>query len=162
MSAILGGDPYTMNDLTPRMTPGTIFDGVDSLGQPAKFRYVKHVNAVATVAGHCAVLAALPAEGTYTVTNDVAGGATTPIAGPIGVGVYLRAVTENYYCAVLVQGYHATALGDGSVAAGEEVTAKATDGTFDTDAGAALKVVGVCIEDDAGSPTTFKGIFNFL
>lgn len=159
--ARIARDPYTVNEAVAKDTPGMIYDGLDSLGLPAKFRYVQHVNAVAVVAGHCAILAALPSAGVFKVTNDVAGGATTPIAGPIGVGVYLKAVTENYFCYVLVQGYHATALGDGSVAAGEMVTAKAADGTFDT-AASTLRVVGVCIEDDTGSPATFKGLFNFL
>lgn len=153
-------DFYSTNDLGPRHTPGIIVDGIDTIGQPAKFQYVKHVNAVAVVAGHCAILAAAPASGSFIVTNDVAGGTTTPLAGPIGFGVYLNVVTENYWCWILKKGYHATALGDGSVAAGEQITAKATDGTFDT-AASTIRVVGVCLVDDTGSPTTFPGLFDF-
>lgn len=155
-------DPYTYQTSVPTdVKVGGLYRGLDTLGNDAIFRFVQHVNAVAVVAGHCAILAAAPTASVWKVTNDVSGGATTPLAGPIGAGVYLFAVTENYYCFILVKGYHATALGDGSVAAGEMVTAKATDGTFDT-ATSTIPVVGACLVDDTGSPTTFPGLFNFL
>lgn len=149
-------DPYTSNHLTPRCTPGTICDGMDELNFPAKFMYVQHVNAVTVVKGHCAILAAVPASGSFIVTNDVSGGSTTPIAGPIAIGSYCAVITENYYCWVLVRGWETNLLGDGSVAAGESITAKATDGTWDT-AASAIPTSGYCALNDTGSPTVFTG-----
>lgn len=155
-------DPYTWHSSTlgDAGTPGMIYDGKDELGNPAKFRLVKHVNAVTVVAGHCAVVAVAPSAGVFTVTNDVSGGSVTPLAGPIGAGIYCCVPAENEYCFILVEGYHGSALGDGSVAAGEMVTAKAADGTFDT-ASSTLLTVGVCLVSDTGSPTTFPGLFKF-
>jgi hypothetical protein len=149
-------DPYTSNHLTPRATPGTIADGIDELGFPAKFIYVQHVNAVTVVKGHCAILAAVPAAGSFKVTNDVSGGATTPIAGHIAVGSYCAVITENYYCWVLCRGWETNLLGDGSVAAGEAITAKAADGTWDTLA-TTIPPSGYAATADSGSPTVFTG-----
>ena len=151
-------DPYTWHSSTlgDAGKPGCVYDGVDSLGMPAKFRLVKHVNAVTVVSGHCAILGAVPASGSFLVTNDVAGGTTTPIAGPIAVGAYCCVPLENEYCLVLVQGWHTNLLGDGSVAAGEMITGKAADGTWDT-ATSTIPTSGYCVIDDTGSPTVFTG-----
>lgn len=151
-------DPYTANHASPKHTLGMVFDGTDSLGLPAKFRYVQFEDAVTYVAGHCCEFSDATLK---QVTNDKAGGSSL---GRVPAGIALRAMTQNYYGYVLVQGYHASALGDGSVALGDAVmTHASTDGAFDTQtAGAGGRQVGTALAADSGSPTTFPGIFNFL
>jgi hypothetical protein len=157
--ARIAHDPYSYHTAalgSSDPTPGQVFDGNDELGRPAKFRFVKHVNAVTVVAGHAAQFTKTTLD---EVSNDVSGGAVAIISVP--AGIYLFPVPQDHWCYVLVEGYHSTALGDGSVAKGEAVMVKAADGQFDTATGAGVQV-GVALEDDGGSPTVFKGLFRFL
>lgn len=154
--AKIGGDFYHANDLVARTAVGTIADGLDSTyGKPAKFMYVKHVNAVTPVAGHCASYVSRSA---FTVTNDVTGGADGNSLGVVA-GAYLNVPTQGYYTWIMVKGYHPTLLGDGSVAAGEGIAFEATDGTWDT-ATTGEMPCGSCLLADTGSPATFPGILN--
>lgn len=149
-------DPYTVNDASPRATLGMLYDGLDELGLPAKFRYVQFEDAVTYVAGHvCEFSDATMKQ----VTNDKSGGSSL---GRCPAGLALKAMTQNYYGYVLVQGYHSNCLGDGSVGVGQAVMSHAsTDGAADTQT-AGNKQIGVALADDAGSPTVFAGYFNFL
>lgn len=159
--ARISRNPYTWHSTSigDAGRPGHVYDGVDVFNQPAKFRLVSHVNAITVVSGHCAVLAAVPTDGTFIVTNDVAGGATTPLAGHIAVGAYVCVPATGEYCFILVRGWHTNLLGDGSVAVGESITAKATDGTFDTVA-TTIPPCGYAASADTGSPTVFTGYIN--
>lgn len=151
-------NPYTTNQISASGlgTLGMIYDGVDSLGLPAKFRLVQFEDAVTYAAGHLCEFSDATMQ---QVTNDKAGGSSL---GRCPAGIALRAMTQNYFGYILVQGYHASALGDGSVGVGEAVMSHATtDGAFDTATGAG-KQVGVALADDSGSPTTFAGYFNFI
>lgn len=149
-------DPYTVNDASAKDTLGMVYDGLDELGLPAKFRYVQFEDAVTYAAGHCCEFSDATLK---QVTNDKSGGSSL---GRCPAGIALRVMTQNYYGYVLVLGYHSTALGDGSVGVGQAVMSHATtDGAFDTQT-AGNKQVGVCLVDDTGSPATFPGYFNFL
>lgn len=154
MSSHVGPSFYNTNDSSPKFKLGTICSGVDStLGLPAKFMYVQHKLAVAVVSGHAACWVSLPGAN-CSVTNDVSGSLG------IGAGAYINVPTENYYCWILIAGYHPTLLGDGLVAAGEGFTndgTGGTDGTWDTVA-AGEPCFGVCLLADTGSPATFPGI----
>ena len=160
--ARISRDPYTWHStsLGSAGKPGMVYDGLDEFNLPAKFRLVKHVNAVTVVSGHCAVLAAVPTDGTYIVTNDVTGGTTTPLVSAgttsIAAGAYCCVPAENEYCFILVEGWHTNLLGDGSVAIGEAITAKYADGTWDT-ATSTIPVAGYAVTVDGGSPTVFTG-----
>lgn len=142
--ARVSGDPFLVNDLTPRTSVGGVFDGLDAWGHPAKFRYVQFVDAVTYAAGH--VVTAANAAGTA-VTNDRAGGSA--IFATQAFGVALRVMTENYYGYIQVTG-RATVQTDGGVAAGEALVAHTVDGECDTmAAGEEHLVFGVALADDA-------------
>lgn len=122
------------------------------------YRYIQFKDAVAYVAGH--VLAWANATGTA-VTNDRAGG------GNIGIqaaGIATRVHTQDYYGFMLVQGWHTSVLGDGSVGAGESVVLDTgVDGGADTmAAGEEDEVFGMALEADSGTPAVFNCIVNCL
>lgn len=154
--ARISEDPYTVNHSSPKHTLGMLFDGVDTLGLPAKFRYVQFEDAVTYVAGHvCEFSDATMKQ----VTNDKAGGSSL---GRVPAGLALKAMTQNYYGYILVQGYHASVLTDGGVSVGEALMSHATtDGAADTQT-AGNKQIGVALATDAGSPTTSPAFVNFL
>jgi hypothetical protein len=151
-------DPYTTNQVSIDGLGklGQVYDGLDSLGLPAKFRLVQFKDAVTYVAGHVCEFADVSMT---TVTNDKSGGSSL---GRCPAGVALLAQTQNYYGYVLCQGYHASVLGAGSVGVGEAVMSHATtDGAADTQT-AGNKQIGVALADDSGSPTTFAAYLNCL
>lgn len=150
--------PYTTNEATPRATPGMIYDGLDSLGLPAQFRYVKFDGLASLVAGDVVEFNNVAMT---SVTDDKTGG-TPASLGRCPAGIACYAVTEDNYGYILVRGYHATCQGDGSVGVGEAVMSHATtDGAADTATGAGRQI-GVALADDSGSPVVFAGYFNFL
>lgn len=159
--ARISQDPYTFHQATfnpdcPRL--GSLLDGVDNvLGLPARFRFVKHVNAVTVVSGHCAGWVAVPtATGASTVTNDITGGADGNSL-LIAAGAYCCVPAQGEYCYIQTWGYHPTLLGDGSVAITEAIMMKAgTDGTWDSFTGV-VPQCGECWLDDTGSPAVFPG-----
>lgn len=143
MARVLG-DPFSVNDLTPRTTPGMLFDGTDAYGFPAKFRYVQFKDAVTYIKGH--VCNPESATGT-TVTNDRDGGIS---AATITWGIACRAMTEDYYGYIQVTG-KAVVQTDGGVAAGEYLVAHTVDGECDTMAdGEEEQVFGIALADDVG------------
>ena len=154
MSTRSGRDFYHTNDVNAREALGALFEGVDSTyGQPAIFRYVQHLGAVAVVSGHCAT----KVTDITTVSNDY------DIAGALNVpaGAYISVPTQNYYTYIMVYGYPPTLLGDGSVAKGDGIMWKGVDGTWDTSVGTTY-VAGECWADDTGSPAVFPGMIRCL
>jgi len=139
--------PSTVNDAAATFVVGQIYDDAGFL-----YRYVQFVDAVAYAAGH--VLAWANTTRTA-VTNDRAGGSAVGIRT---AGICLATMTQNYYGFILVNGYYATVLGDGSVAAGESVVLDTgVDGGADTmAAGEEDEVFGMCLENDTGTPARFK------
>lgn len=126
------------------------------------YRFVKHVNAVTVVVGHCAEFTNAACTN---VTNDRAGGAATPIGTQtICAGVYVSIPLENYYCFLQVSGV-ALVLGDGSVAAGEAVVVHSVDGQADTmAAGEEHQVFGKAMDadDTANDPLGVSALFHCL
>jgi len=151
-------NPYTFQSTTAVHQPGQIFDGVDELGLPAKFRFVKFDGLASAVAGD---VAEFNSATMTSVTDDKTGG-TPASLGRCPAGIFCVTPTEDSYGYVLVQGYHSTVQGDGSVSAGQAVMSHATtDGAADTQT-AAGKQIGVALTDDSGTPIVFAGYFNFL
>lgn len=149
-------DPFTANDVSPKYTVGQVFEGTDSSGRYAAYKYVQFLDAVAYIRGH--VCAWGNATGTA-VTNDRSGGSNVGIRT---AGICLRVMTQNYYGFVQVAGI-GLCLGDGSVAAGESVVLDTgVDGGADTmAAGEEDEVFGMALEadDTANDPLTTSTLF---
>lgn len=145
--ARIGFQPETVNDSSPTFVVGQVYDYAGNL-----YRYVRFLDAVAYVAGHVVAWANTTRT---SVSNDRAGGSSLTIGT---AGIALTVMTQNNYGFILVNGYYATVLGDGSVAAGDPVVLDTgVDGGADTmAAGEEHQVFGWCLENDTGAPATFK------
>lgn len=144
--ARIGFLPSTVNDSSTTFVLGQILDYQGNL-----YRYVQFLDAVVYAAGHVCAWA----NATRTaVTNDRAGGSAIGIQT---AGIALAAMTQNNYGFILVEGYYATVLGDGSVAVGESVVLDTgVDGGADTmAAGEEDEVFGMALAADTGTPATF-------
>lgn len=159
-------DPSTVNDATAQFTVGGLYESQDATYGQRVVRYVQHKNAITTAVG----MVALAIDAAFqTVTNDVTGGAATPIgtaadaAVPqIAVGLYMKAsVTNGNYCFVLVKGRGIGYTDDG-VSAGNRLIPKNVDGVLDTMTdGAEEQVVGIALADDEDVGHTVVGSWNF-
>ena len=119
-------NPATINDVSARYALGMVFEGEDSSGRYAAWRYVQFLDAVTYAVGHLCEYA--DTLGTK-VTNDRAGGTSI---GHVPAGVACMIMTQNYFGFIQVAGI-ATVYSDGSVAAAEAVVPHATvDGQADT------------------------------
>ena len=111
--------------------------------QAGLYQYVKFMDAVTYVAGHCLWWDNCDA---FEVTNDE----SSAEADWVCAGICMRVMTQNYYGWALKEGYHAAAVkkaGDDTLAAGEQMvpdSATPTDGTF---------VSYLCDPGAAGSPS---------
>jgi hypothetical protein len=155
--ARIAHDPFSSNHLSPKATPGMVFDGYDAYNNPAKFRYVQFIDDVTYAVGH----ACLAASADFSdVTNDYVGGtaigtAASATVPPMIVGFACSAVTADYYGYVQITG-RSVCLTDGGVSAGNFLTHHATtDGGLDTMAtGTEEQVVGWAPEADTGTAGT--------
>lgn len=113
-------DPTIITDVAARVAVNTL-----AIYNGNLYRYMRAEDA-AWVAGHALQYTDVVGE----ATNDRAGGSAK---GTMCAGIAVAAVPDGYYGWVLVKGYTATILGDGSVAAGDHIMIHAsTDGACDT------------------------------
>ena len=129
-------DPTTVNDATPKATPGHLYEW-----QGGIYRYVQLKDSVTYVKGHTLLAAATDLTA---ATNDTSGGSAL---GLKCIGIAQAVYTTDYYGYIMVSGV-CDVIGDGSVAAGEFVI-QGTDGVADTMAdGEEEQVFGMALEDD--------------
>lgn len=110
-------DPYTANDASPRMSPGTRFSY-----QGKEFVYARAEDAAWT-AGSVLEWA----DTTMTEASPDRAGASAISGAPAGVA--LCAVTDAYYGCILVKGFHSAVRVEAGVAAGDNLMVSATDHT---------------------------------
>jgi hypothetical protein len=119
-------DLETANHATAKYTVGQVFEGTDSSGRYACWRYVQYLDAVTYIRGQVCNWA--NATGTA-VTNDRSGGSSIDAVHTAGIACAV--MTQNYYGFLRVVG-DVLVIGDGSVAAGESVVSHTVDGQADT------------------------------
>ena len=119
-------DIETANHANPKYTVGQVFEGTDSSGRYACWKYVQYKDGVTYIRGQ--VMNWANAAGTA-VTNDRAGGSAITANHTAGIGCAVY--TQNYYGFMQVAG-DVLVIGDGSVAAGDYVVAHTVDGQMDT------------------------------
>lgn len=121
-TALIDGLGQLVYETTGRGTFTTTY------GNAKVYRAVQFKDAVAYAAGHVVTFASANMQ---SVTNDRSGGSA--ITGLLPAGVCVSAPAQNAYGYVLVKGYTATCLTDGSVSAGEGLIPHAsTDGAADS------------------------------
>lgn len=150
-----GDAPSAINHATAQAKAGDLFIYNDSTTGPRILRYTQFKDAVTYADGQVLTLAATDKSA---VTNDVSGGSSL---GALPGGIALGAVTQNYYGAALVWGYHATIKtnGDDDIAAGNNLIVGAADGVCDSGTGT-VGLFGQATAADVDANNTVAGFVN--
>lgn len=161
MLNILTEDPTAANHATAQHDLGALFRWRHPTHGWWVLRYVQFKDAVTYAAGQSCTLAA--ANGTA-VTNDRSGGSSI---GAIFGGVALKAMTQNYYGFVLVNGYYPTLVTSGAddIAIGESLIVHAsTDGACDGVAAGSTTTAsfGIATVADVDADNTVAGVVRCL
>lgn len=131
---------------------GTVTNGLDPAGRPARFRYVKFVDAVTYLANKVVCLASAT---TWDVTNDATGGSALAGNWPVGVTFQTTVPTQNQYGWVQIAGICSFVAGSASIIAGDPLK---PDGSEDGDcdeatSGTDENIVGIALATVADNAT---------